>query len=44
MTELTVDRCLVIPDVHQDIEWVERIFHREKDQIKTLRFIYSHVY
>jgi len=30
-SELTVDRCLVIPDVHQDIEWVERIFTREKD-------------
>tara|TARA_R100000027_G_scaffold53825_1_gene42774 strand:- start:3758 stop:4516 length:759 start_codon:yes stop_codon:yes gene_type:complete len=29
MTELTAEKCLVIPDVHQDIEWVERIFDRE---------------
>lgn len=30
MTELAVNRCLVIPDFHQDIKWDERIFGREK--------------
>lgn len=24
MTELTVERCLAIPDARWDIEWVER--------------------
>jgi hypothetical protein len=27
----TAQRCLVIPDVHQDIAWVERILARETD-------------
>lgn len=28
---IEVDRCLVIPDVHQDITWVERILEKEND-------------
>lgn len=31
MNSLRVDRCLVIPDVHQDIVWVEKILSREKN-------------
>lgn len=30
MTEPAADRCLVIPDVRRDIEWVERTFDREE--------------
>lgn len=30
MTSWECDRCVIIPDVHQDARWVERIFARER--------------
>jgi hypothetical protein len=37
--QINVKKCLIIPDVHQDVEWVMSILEKEKGNYVSSRVI-----